>query len=184
MVAKGGRKSQMGNCTVYMQLSGAACTFAQDAISPLWVHKRKKGTVIPVQVKSHHYIKCICSYWLASNHWGTFWKKPDLSFCLNFLEYLLCMIIQVTNKARRWYNIRVSQAAPSGAPQGSRKKSTLKKQMVVTEDGEDVFHKLPGAKKKQPTNKHNLLEAVKNVRGQKKALIKRIHFEFLALISR
>ena len=59
------------------------------------------------------------------------------------------------------------QAAPSGAPQESRKKSTLKKQMVVTEDGEDVFHKLPGAKKK-PTNKHNLLEAVKNVRGQKK----------------
>ena len=56
--------------------------------------------------------------------------------------------------------------------------------MIVTEDGEDVFHKLPGAKKKQPTNKHNLLEAVKNVRGQKKALIKRIHFEFIALISR
>ena len=52
------------------------------------------------------------------------------------------------------------------------------------EDGEDVFHKLPGAKKKQPTNKHNLLEAVKNIRGQKKALIKRIHFEFIALISR
>ena len=115
---------------------------------------------------------------------GHILKKPDLSFCLNFLEYLLCMIIQVTNKARRWYNIRVSQAAPSGVPQGSRKKSTLKKQMVVTEDGEDVFHKLPGAKKKQPTNKHNLLEAVKNVRGQKKALIKRIHFEFIALISR
>ena len=115
---------------------------------------------------------------------GHILKKPDLSFCLNFLEYLLCMIIQVTNKARRWYNIRVSQAAPSGAPQGSRKKSTLKKQMIVTEDGEDVFHKLPGAKKKQPTNKHNLLEAVKNVRGQKKALIKRIHFEFIPLISR
>ena len=75
---------------------------------------------------------------------GHILKKPDLSLCLNFLEYLLCMIIQVTNKARRWYNIRVSQAAPSGAPQGSRKKSTLKKQMVVTEDGEDVFHKLPG----------------------------------------
>ena len=104
---------------------------------------------------------------------GHILKKPDLSFCLNFLEYLLCMIIQVTNKARRWYNIRVSQADPSGAPQGSRKQSTLKKQMIVTEDGEDVFHKLPGAKKKQPTHKHNLLEAVKNVRGQKKTLIKR-----------
>ena len=43
-------------------LQKAACTFAQDATSPLRVHKRKKGTVIPVQVKSHHYIKCICSY--------------------------------------------------------------------------------------------------------------------------
>ena len=43
-------------------LQKAACTFAQDAISPLRVHKRKKGTVIPVQVKSHHYIICLCSY--------------------------------------------------------------------------------------------------------------------------
>ena len=99
---------------------------------------------------------------------GQILKKPDLSFCLNFLEYLLCMIIQVTNKARRWYNIRGSLAATSGAPQGSRKKSTLKKQMVVTEDGDDVFYKLPGAKKKQPKNKHNLMEAVKNVRGAEK----------------
>ena len=70
------------------------------------------------------------------------------------------MIMQVTSKARRRYNIRGSQGAPSGAPQGSRKKSTLKKQMVVTEDGEDVFYKLPGAKKKQPKNKHNLMEPV------------------------
>ena len=71
------------------------------------------------------------------------------------------MIMQVTSKAKRMYNIRGSQAAPSGAPQGSRKKSTLKKQMVVTEDGDDVFYKLPGAKKRQPKNKHNLMEAVK-----------------------
>ena len=78
------------------------------------------------------------------------------------------MIIQVTSKARRRYNIRGSQAAPSGAPQGSRKKSTLKKQMVVTEDGDDVVCKLPGAKKKQPKNKHNLMDAVKNVRGAEK----------------
>ena len=78
------------------------------------------------------------------------------------------MIMQVTSKARRRYNIRGSQAAPSGAPQGSRKKSTLKKQMVVTEDGDDVFYKLPGAKKKQPKNKHNLMEAVKNIRGAEK----------------
>ena len=49
-----------------------------------------------------------------------------------------------------------------------RKKSTLKKQMVITEEGEDVFYKLPGAKKRQPKNKHNLMEAVKNVRGAEK----------------
>ena len=42
------------------------------------------------------------------------------------------------------------------------------KQMVVTEDGEDVFYKLPGSKKKQPKNKHNLMEAVKNVRRAEK----------------
>ena len=78
------------------------------------------------------------------------------------------MIMQVTSKARRRYNIRGSQAAPSGAPQGSRKKKTLKKQMVVTEEGEDVFYKLPGAKKRQTKNKHNLMEAVRNVRGAEK----------------
>ena len=74
---------------LYMQLSGAACTFAQDAISPLWVHKRKKGTVIPVQVKSHRYIKCICSYWLASNHWGKFWKTR--SFILSEFSWISVM---------------------------------------------------------------------------------------------
>ena len=35
-------------------LQKAACTFAQSAISPLRVHKRKKGSIIPVQVKSSH----------------------------------------------------------------------------------------------------------------------------------
>ena len=74
----------------------------------------------------------------------------------------------VTSRARRRYNIRGSQAAPSGAPQGSRRKATLKKQMVVTEEGEGVFYKLPGAKKRQPKNKHNLMEAVKNVRRAEK----------------
>ena len=74
----------------------------------------------------------------------------------------------VTSRARRRYNIRGSQAAPSGAPQGSRRKATLKKRMVVTEEGEGVFYKLPGAKKRQPKNKHNLMEAVKNVRGAEK----------------
>ena len=58
------------------------------------------------------------------------------------------MIMKVTSKARRRYAIRGSQAAPSGEPLGSRKKSILKKQMEVTDDGEDVFYKLPGAKKR------------------------------------
>ena len=40
--------------------------------------------------------------------------------------------------------------------------------MVVTDDGEDVFFKLPGSKKRQPKNKHNLMEAVKNARGAEK----------------
>ena len=35
-------------------LQKAACTFAQEAISPLRVRKRKKGSIIPVQVKIHH----------------------------------------------------------------------------------------------------------------------------------
>ena len=36
------------------------------------------------------------------------------------------------------------QAAPSGAPLESRKKSILRKKVVVTDEGEDVFFKLPG----------------------------------------
>ena len=93
--------------------------------------------------------------------------------------------MQVTSKARRRYNIRGSQAAPSGAPQGSRRKATLKKRMVVTEEGEGVFYKLPGAKKRQPKNKHNLMEAVKNVRGQKRNISKKFFFiETLAFISK
>ena len=51
--------------------------------------------------------------------------------------------MQVTSKARRRYTIRGSQAAPSGAPLGSKKKGVLTKQMMVTDDGEDVFFKLP-----------------------------------------
>ena len=82
------------------------------------------------------------------------------------------MIMKVTSKARRRYAIRGSQAAPSGAPLGSRKKTFLKKQMVVTDDGEDVFYKLPGAKKRQAKNKHNLMNAVTNVRGAEKNISK------------
>ena len=78
------------------------------------------------------------------------------------------MIMKVTSKARRRSAIRGSQAAPSGAPLGSRKKSILKKQMVVTNDGEDVFYKRPGAKKRHAKNKHNLMDAVTNVRGAEK----------------
>ena len=74
----------------------------------------------------------------------------------------------MTSKARRRYTIRGSQAAPSGAPLGPRKKAKLKKQMVVTDEGEEVFFKLPGAKKRQPKNKHSLMEAVKKLRGPEK----------------
>ena len=83
------------------------------------------------------------------------------------------MIIKVTSKARRRYTIRGSQAAPSGAPLGSRKKTFLKKQMVVTDDGEDVFYKLPGAKKRQAKNKHNLMDAVTSVGEQRKSISKK-----------
>ena len=38
----------------------------------------------------------------------------------------------------------------------------------TTDDGEDVFYKLPGAKKRQAKNKHNLMDAVTNVRGAEK----------------
>ena len=43
--------------------------------------------------------------------------------------------------------------------------------MVVTDDGEDVFYKLPGTKKIQVKNKHNLMDAVTNVRGTGKKSI-------------
>ena len=62
-------------------------------------------------------------------------------------------------------SVNSCQAAPSGAPLGSRKKSILRKQVVVTDEGEDVFFKLPGAKKRQSQNKHSVMEAVKNLRG-------------------
>ena len=40
--------------------------------------------------------------------------------------------------------------------------------MVVTDDGEDIFYKLPGAKKRQVKNKHNLMDAVTNIKGAEK----------------
>ena len=78
----------------------------------------------------------------------------------------------VTSKARRRYNIRGSQAAPSGAPQGSRRKATLKKRMVVTEEGEGVFYKLPGAKKttKEQTQSYGGREKCEG--GRKETLVK------------
>ena len=52
----------------------------------------------------------------------------------------------------------------------------MKKQMIVTDYGEDVFYKLPGAKKRQAKNKHNLMDAVTNVRGAEE---KNISFLFI-----
>ena len=59
----------------------------------------------------------------------------------------------MTSKTRRRYSVRGSQAAPSGAPLGSRKKSILKRQMVVTDEGEI-----------------SMMEAVKNLREAEKTL--------------
>ena len=56
----------------------------------------------------------------------------------------------MTSKARRRYGIRGSRPAPSGAP---KKKQRLQKHMEVMETDEVVAHK------------HNLMDAVTNIRG-------------------
>ena len=58
-------------------------------------------------------------------------SKVSSATCISYVVFL-----QVTSKTRRRYSVRGSQAAPSGAPLGSRKKSILKRQMVVTDEGE------------------------------------------------
>ena len=58
-------------------------------------------------------------------------SKVSGATCISYVVFL-----QVTSKTRRRYSVRGSQVAPSGAALGSRKKSILKRQMVVTDEGE------------------------------------------------
>ena len=53
----------------------------------------------------------------------------------------------------------------SGAP---RKENGLTRQLVVGEEEDSVYYKLPAAKKKQKKNKHDIMDAVDNVRGAEK----------------
>ena len=55
------------------------------------------------------------------------------------------MTMQVTSRARRVYKIRGSQAVQSGRP---RQDGKVTKQLVITDDNEELFFKLPGPKKR------------------------------------
>ena len=55
------------------------------------------------------------------------------------------MAMQVTSRARRVYKIRGSQAVQSGRP---RQDGKAMKQLVITDDNEELFFKLPGPKKR------------------------------------
>ena len=55
------------------------------------------------------------------------------------------MSMQVTSRARRVYKIRGSHAVPSGRPRNDGK---VTKQLVITDDNEELFFKLPGPKKR------------------------------------
>ena len=61
--------------------------------------------------------------------------------------------------------MRGGRSAPSGAP---RKEPGLTRQLVVGEEEEVVYFKLPAAKKRSKGKKHNLMEAVDSVRGSTK----------------
>ena len=52
------------------------------------------------------------------------------------------MTMQLTSRARRVYKIRGSQAVESGRPR------QVTKQLVITDDNEELFFKLPGPKKR------------------------------------
>ena len=56
--------------------------------------------------------------------------------------------------------------ALSGAP---RKESGLTRQLLVGEEEDVLYFKLPGTKKKQKKkNKHDIMDAVNNARGAEK----------------
>ena len=63
------------------------------------------------------------------------------------------------------FKIRSSQGVPSGWPRNDGK---VTKQLVITDDNEELFFKLPGPKKRLQKIKHNLMDLVKNGRGADK----------------
>ena len=65
------------------------------------------------------------------------------------------MTMQLTSRARRVYKIRGSQAVQSGRP---RQDGKVTKQLVITDDNEELFFKLPSPKKRLQKNKHNLMD--------------------------
>ena len=130
-------------------LQKAAYTFTQSALAPLPIQKRKKGSIIPVQV--FH----LFTVFLVSHEKYVFHKTLKI----------WQMTMQVTSRARRVYKIRGSQAVPSGRP---RQDGKVTKQLVITDDNEELFFKLPGPKKRLQKIKHNLMDLVKNGRGADK----------------
>ena len=68
----------------------------------------------------------------------------------------------MTSRAKRAYTGRGSRPSPAGRP---RKGQLLSKQLVVSEESESVFHKLPGAKKVKKKQLHSIMEAVRKNRG-------------------
>ena len=75
------------------------------------------------------------------------------------------MSMQVTSRARRVYKIRGRQAVPSARP---RQDGKVTKQLVIIDDNEELFCKLPGPKKRLQKIKHNLMDLVENGRGADK----------------
>ena len=71
----------------------------------------------------------------------------------------------MTARSRRKYTMRGSRVALSGAP---RKESGLTRQLLIGEEEDVLYFKLPGTKKKKNKNKHDIMDVVNNARGAKK----------------
>ena len=97
----------------------------------------------------------------------SFYSFPSFPWKIRFSQNteILQMTMQVTSRARRVYKIRGSQAVPSGRP---RQDGKVTKQLVITDDNEELFFKLPGPKKRLQKIKHNLMDLVKNGSGADK----------------
>ena len=71
----------------------------------------------------------------------------------------------MTSKSRRRFTLRGSRPAGAGRP---RKALRLASQIVVEDDMDNLYFKLPGAKKAAKKHPHNLMDAVDNIRGASK----------------